>query len=389
MSRPLAGGAEIQALTGVMAVRKLLIYRFGQIGDTVAVLPSLWLLREQFPSAHFTLLSEIPASGNALPPEKVLPAEGLIQEYRKYQGGLSIGNLPSLIRTLWSLRRTRFDAVAYLLPTIRTHRQRLRDAWFFRLAGIRQTLGFDGYPADAWPRNEDGSLATVMHEADALLHRLACSGLPEVQPGEGRMDLRITATEQARADDWWQKQGGQALAPRGWFALCSGTKWSSKQWPWDRYAEVGRRLINEHGLLPVIVGGGEDRELAQRLIAEWGTGLCAAGELSVRESAALLRHSRFYLGNDTGVMHLAAAMGRPCVGVFSALDWPGRWAPYGKGHHMLRHEVPCAGCLLQVCKYANECLTGISADAVLEACKAVIAQPQPPDCSEGLTCSPE
>lgn len=191
------------------------------------------------------------------------------------------------------------------------------------------------------------------------------------------MDLRITAEEQSRADAWWLRQGGDERAPRDWFALCAGSKWSSKQWPAQRYAEVGRRLIEKHGLVPVIFGGNEDRELGLGLITEWGRGICAAGELSIRESAALLRHARFYLGNDTGVMHLAAAAGTPCVAIFSALDWPGRWYPYGSGHEVLRHEVPCAGCLLQHCKFSNECLTGIDVGHVEHACETVLARTLP------------
>lgn len=355
-------------------VNKLLIYRFGQIGDTIAALPSLWLLRTHYPKAHLTLLSESPQSGSALPPELVLPPEGLIQEYLKYNGGTSLRKLLSFAKTILLLRRSRFDAVAYLLPSIRSPKQRLRDAWFFRLAGIRQTLGFDGYPDDPLPRSADGSLAPVMHEADALLKRLAASGLPEIKPGAGSMDMGITTGERAHADAWWVNHQGTSLAPRGWFAVCAGSKWSSKQWPSERYLEVGRKLIQEHGLLPVVLGGNEDRELGHQLIFKWGTGLCAAGDLTVRESAALLKNATFYLGNDTGVMHLAAAMGTPCVGIFSSLDWPGRWFPYGKGHQIIRHDVPCAGCLLQVCNRSNECLTGITTDDVFEACLKILRQ---------------
>lgn len=352
-------------------VQKLLIYRFGQIGDTVAALPALWLLRETYPAAEFTLLSEVPAGGTAVPPEKILPAYGLIQQFAKYDGGASAARLLAMTRTALTLRRQKHDTLAYLLPTIRSPRQRARDAFFFRLAGIRRTLGFEGFPSDAFPREADGSLKGVSHEADALLHRLAVNGLPAIPPGQGRMDLRLTQAERDRAASWWQQQPTGYHEGR-WFAVCSGSKWSSKQWPAERYAEVGRRLVMERGLLPVIVGGSEDRELGQRLIAGWGTGLCAAGELSVRESAALLEGARFYLGNDTGVMHLAAAVGTPCVAIFSALDWPGRWHPYGRIHRVLRHEVPCAGCLLQECDRNHLCLAGISADAVYQACLDVL-----------------
>ncbi len=302
----------------------------------------------------------------------MLPAEGLIDQYIKYQGGSSLSNLLPLAKTALHLRRSRFDAVAYLLPTIRSKRHRNRDAWFFRLAGIKRTLGFDGYPDDPFPRGLDGALETVPHEADALLHRLARGGLPKVESGEGCMDMRITPAEQTKADQWFELHRGNELAPRGWFAVCSGSKWSSKKWPAERYQEVGRRLIAQHGLMPVILGGREDRDLGEQLIARWGAGLCAAGDLSVRESAALMRGAKFYLGNDTGVMHLAAAVGRPCVGVFSALDWPGRWYPYGNGHRVLRFDVPCSGCLLEMCNQHNECLRGIEVDRVHDACLEIL-----------------
>ena len=358
-------------------MRRLLIYRFGQIGDTVAALPSLWLLRNRFADCEFTLLSEIPRHGNQLPPEKVLPAGTLVQAFMKYRGGSSPGSLWSWAKVIIALRRKRFDAVAYLAPSIRSPKQRKRDALFFRLAGIKQTLGFEGFPDDPYPRSSNGSLARVTNEAEALLGRLALSGLPKVEQGCGRMDLLITPAETAAADHWWSKERGPGLSPKGWFAVCTGSKWTSKQWSLDRYLEVGRKLKDEHGLLPVVMGGAEDRETGRSLIAAWGGGLCAAGELSVRESAALLRGAAFYLGNDTGTMHLAAAAGRPCVAIFSAVDWPGRWTPYGKGHRVFRVEVPCSGCLLEVCNRQHQCLAATEVDSVYRACLDVLQADSP------------
>jgi ADP-heptose:LPS heptosyltransferase len=349
-------------------INKLLIYRFGQIGDTVAALPSLWLLRTCFAEADFTLLSEIPRQGNQLPPEKVLPAGWPVQGFMKYRGGSSLGSFLSQAKVIFSLRWKRFDAVAYMAPSIRTPRQRKRDALFFRLAGIKRSFGFEGFPDDPYPRLATGSLAPVMNEAEALLRRLAISGLPSVKAGCGCTDLRITPKEQAAADQWWKNHDGPLRAPQGWFAVCTGSKWTSKQWPLDRYLEVGRRLMLEQGLLPVVVGGSEDRGTAEKLIASWGGGLCAAGDLSVRESAALLGGAAFYLGNDTGTMHLAASVGRPCVAIFSSVDWPGRWTPYGRGHQIFRVEVPCSGCLLQECNQEHQCLVATDVDSVYQAC---------------------
>jgi ADP-heptose:LPS heptosyltransferase len=82
----------------------------------------------------------------------------------------------------------------------------------------------------------------------------------------------------------------------------------------------------------------------------------------------MLERCALYVGNDTGTMHLAASVGTPCVAIFSARDNPGKWEPTGPGHIVLRHEVPCAGCMLETCVDNDlECLKAISVDEVLAA----------------------
>ena len=351
--------------------QSILVFRIGQIGDTVAALPSLWALRDQFPRARIVILSEIPARNTHLPPETVLPQSGLVDGFEKYPGGSSLKNLLPAWRKIRQLRRQGFNTLVYLAPSGRTVKQRLRDRLFFRLCGIQRLLGTKGFARLPRPRHPDGSLVVLPREADVLLARLQPDGVPVPPAGRGRMTLCLTETERERARQWWQASG-YSTPPRDWVAICPGAKWTSKLWPWERYAEVGRLLIERHGVFPVIIGGPEDRAVGLKLLAAWGTGLCAAGQLSVRESAALMETSRFYLGNDTGVMHLAAAVGRPCVAVFSSQDSPGIWEPYGPGHHVLRFDVPCSGCRLSVCDQQLQCLLGIEVQRVYAACAAVL-----------------
>ena len=365
-----AGAGDFRIKGG--PVKKLLVYRIGQIGDTVAALPSLWVLREQYPEAQIVILSEIPAKKTHLPPETVLPAEGLVDGFEKYPGGSSLKNFWAAWKQIRHLRGQGFDTLAYLTPSGRTVRQRWRDRLFFRLCGIKRLLGARGFAPHLRLR-ELGRLAVLPQEADALLSRLQADGLVIPAPGKGCVDLRLTPAEREKARHWWRGHG-HAETPR-WVAICPGAKLTSKLWPWERYAEVGRLLVEQHGIFPVVIGGVEDREVGLKLLAAWGRGLCAAGELGVRESAALMETARFYLGNDTGVMHLAAAVGRPCVALFSARDWPGIWEPYGPGHRVLRFDVPCSGCLLTVCNRDLLCLRGIEVERVFQACVAVLGSP--------------
>lgn len=354
--------------------QRILVFRIGQIGDTVAALPSLWVLRRHFAGAHIVVLSEIPGEKTHLPPETVLPQNGLVDGFVKYPGGASMKNFIAAWRQIQQLRKQGFDTLVYLTPSERTKKQRLRDQFFFRLCGLKHFLATKGFAENLHSRLPDGKLVAMVCEADALLERLRLDGLPVPVSGEGCMDLRITETERQRAKVWWQQKVGPRPGPKGWVAICVGGKTSAQLWPLERYDGVVRLLIEEQGLLPVIIGGREDRETGEKLLSEWGTGLCAAGELTVRESAALMEGARFYLGNDTGAMHLAAAVGKPCVGIFSARNWPGIWEPYGVGHKVLRFEVPCAGCLLAVCDRELQCLRGIEVQKVYEACVAVLKE---------------
>ena len=92
------------------------------------------------------------------------------------------------------------------------------------------------------------------------------------------------------------------------------------------------------------------------------------------ESAELLRRATLYVGNDTGAMHLAAAVGTSCVAIFAARE-PGRsWHPYGSAHVVLRRdEVPCANCYLTECTVEGlRCLTAIDVNAVWTACRILL-----------------
>ena len=94
------------------------------------------------------------------------------------------------------------------------------------------------------------------------------------------------------------------------------------------------------------------------LLERWGRGYNAAGALGIRSGLAAMKQCRFFIGNDTGTMHMAAAVGLPCVAVFSARGTvPGLWYPLGQGHQVFRTTIDCEGCGLVEClERGNECI---------------------------------
>ena len=246
-------------------LKRILVFRIGQIGDTIVALPVFWALRSTFPSARLWLLTNQERDSTHVNPCHVLPDEGLINDVLSYpsDGGVSAWTLLQLLR---KLRKGRFDALVYLAPRQRTRFQVLRDLAFFRLAGISRFLAHRGF-APVPSAGAEGRLPTTQHEADHLLERLSLSGVQVPPPGNGCMDLCLGEEELARARTWLdQRAHGWRASGRRLVAIGPGSKWPSKIWPEERYAELGECIIREINAFLIVCGGPEDRDLAMRLV---------------------------------------------------------------------------------------------------------------------------
>ena len=216
-------------------------------------------------------------------------------------------------------------------------------------------------------------MATVEKVADHFLARLARSGIPVPPPGRGRMDLGIGPNEEGALAKWTTLLPSHGCRP--WIAIGPESKMLAKRWPVERFAEAVQRLVSKFDVWPVVFGGCEDHEVGERILAFVGRGYNAAGALTVRSAGAGLKRCKLYLGNDTGTMHLAAAVGLRCVAIFSARSAPGRWNPYGHGHYIFRTRVKCEGCeLLECTENGMECIERIGVGDVVSACSEILVQ---------------
>lgn len=352
--------------------KRILIYRIGHLGDTIIALPAIKAVRRHFPQAHLAFLGNASTHSHYALASNVLPKEGLLDEWLTYTNDITGFKLAQELWRLWrTVRKSRFDTLVYLAPRLREARSVQRDLWFFRSAGIRHFIGEQGF-APLAAKIAGQPLPLLEHESDHLLQRLALSGVATAMSPAEAFDLHLTSAETSAAQGWLRDNCPQGLAQNSLVGFGPGSKWASKVWPEERFARIGQRLIEEFQLFPIVLGGLEDCALGERLIKVWGLGANAAGQLNIRQAAALLQNCRLYVGNDTGTMHLAAAVQTPCVVPFSAQDWPGRWYPYGVQHIILRKYVPCEGCLLAVCGQQLECLTSTSVDEVFDACRTVL-----------------
>jgi len=354
--------------------KKILIYRIGHIGDTIVSLPAFWAIRKAFPDAEITLLTNINSKNSKFVMAKsVLPEKGLIDKWLLYPNDLSkLETAVVRLKLLIGLRLKGYDAVFYLMTRNRTAASAMRDEKFFRLSGIENIYGTSYVAENRLDENAPRPLPDVEAEDEFLMN---CLPHDEFDFDlKAKPDLKLTSEEKSFAEYWLKQNCGADFRERKLVAVAPGSKWESKIWAEERFEKVVAKLIEKHDVYPVIFGGEEDREKGNRLILKWNRGANAAGELNIRQASAGLAHCVLYLGNDTGTMHLAAAVETTCVAVFAAIDYGGRWRPFGEKHIIFREKVECEACYLEVCPFENKCLTAISPERVFEACEKVLEE---------------
>lgn len=344
--------------------RKVLVYLFGSLGDTIVAIPALRAVRRHFGDAEIVLLQNV-QSGNIVKTSEVVPGN-LVDRFLSYNSEtIGTRKLPLFLRLWMQLRKERFESAVYLVLSERPTRSVLRDRRFFRLCGIHNLFGFHALSKEElYPVDARGRPAPTAHEAERKLERLKRDGI-EILPED---DLRqpfftFSGCEIEEANSWLvsvrERPNGTLIA------IAPGCKTRANLWPLENFIEISRKLIAQHDCELIIIGGIAEMELGETLIRTLGTGINAAGKFTVRESAALLSLCELYIGLDTGTTHLAAAVGTPCFAIFHQRDNPGQWFPLAARCMVVHHHVECAGCRLLACPLPDHpCMKAISPGAV-------------------------
>lgn len=337
---------------------KVLIYRLASIGDTVVALPAFRLVARAFPNAERRVLTNYLQSHKAASSESILEGTGLIHGYMHYPIG------SRSLRELWELRseirRWRPDLLVYLTEP-RGRFKTVRDVLFFWLCGIRNVIGAPLRRDIQEPRQLDGK-RKYESEASRLVRSIG-------ELGDGRendpasWDLSLNAREFRTADRTLSNWPGA----KRFCSASVGTKADTKDWGVDNWRALFDRVSRfDPDLGLVLVGAPDEATSSDYVSSGWrGPILNICGRVNPRESAAVIARSIAFLGHDSGPMHLAAAVGVPCIAVFSARNKPGVWFPYGTENRILYHQTECFGCQLVTCEiHQKKCIRSITVDEV-------------------------
>ncbi|HLH77481.1 MAG TPA: glycosyltransferase family 9 protein [Candidatus Binataceae bacterium] len=342
------------------------------VGDFVVGLPALDAIRKAYPGARLCLLTW-PERTRKAESWRLLEGAGWIDEFMVYPPDVT-QNARTLIGMIVALRRRRFDLWFHLPRHHYTLRQVLLAIALARLARPRWAGGF-GLAKIRWAMAAQSEFLNFPNQSQRLLAVLAHAG---VGIGTPRFPLPVRS-QHHRAVCGWLEQAGLEGLPL--VALAPGALVALKRWPAARFAAVGREL-SKVGYGVVVLGSAEEAELGRAVAEAIGAGaLNLAGRCSLLESAAALKHMSLLICNDSGLQHLAAAVGTPCVAVFHFADLHGTWHPWGSAHTVLKRWVECHSCNRTSCAH-QRCLTEIGVAEVIGAALRKLRSPAP-DASGG------
>jgi ADP-heptose:LPS heptosyltransferase len=339
----------------------VLILQIGSLGDTVISLPCYREIARRHPAADRYLLTNYPIGSKMVQAEAVLRPTGMIAGCIEYPMPLrSIGRMAELYRRIVALKP---GILYYLLPETRTANL-LRHYAFFKFCGIPRIVGMP------WSRSNRHSRELPPggiweSEACRLLRSIGVIGGP---PADSDRDLVLTNAEHEAADNLLRGWAGSA----GFVALSVGGKVPINNWGDENWGAVLHKLSADRPLLGlVLVGSADERPRNDRLAAHWqGPSLNTCGQLTPRETAALLARAGAFLGHDTGTLHLAAAVNTPVIGVFSARNEPGIWYSDRTRDTFFFNRVACTGCrLVQIedCPNNRICMDGHDPNKIVAA----------------------
>jgi heptosyltransferase I len=329
---------------------KILILKPSSLGDVVQALPVLRLLKRHLPASEiFWWIDSQFAPFLEGDPDLT----GIVHFERRRWA--SPRHWPEMLRSIRWMRAQDFDWVIDLQCL-------LRSGAFAWLANGKFLVGLDEVREGARGFYDVAVRRPSFHThaADWYLAVLPRLGVPVHNNFQWLPEkLEIAAAVKAK----WQTDGAR------WIAIQPGARWPNKRWLAENFAELVRLLAkNFSGARFAILGVAGDKPLGE-IIARSAPGRCLnlCGQTTLPEMVEWLRLCDLMVTNDTGPMHVAAALGKPLVALFGPTE-PRRTGPYGHLENVLRIDLPCSPCMKSRCHYEkpNECLNALSPAMVFE-----------------------
>ncbi len=338
-------------------MRNILVIKLRYIGDVLLAMPTVRAIKAARPDVRVTMMvnrgTEDVLSGNQDLDEIIV---------------LDKGSLAAQLRLIVGLRRRRFDRVIDLTDGD-------RSAFLSWISGAPVRIGFN--EEHRWREkcytHVVQSVPGVQHRIDRDLEALKPLG---IQAGSKDPRLWLTPEEEKSADQQLDQLGVQRS--QSMVILQPGARYWFKAWPPERFAELADRLISQYGCQVLIGGSDQDIDLAQQIrqMAK-SNPIIMAGRTTIKQFTAIAKKSALFVGNDSGAMHIASAVGTPVVALFGPSN-PREWGPRGGPVEVLYKELDCRICFHPTCERGEQnCMRLITIDEVMLAVAGLMGRARP------------
>ena len=336
---------------------KILIRATNWVGDAIMALPALRAVRGRFPEATLAIVARPYVAD-------IYRGQEICDELIPYDPEGAHAGLRGRERLARDLRAQKFD-VALLLQNA------FDAAWLAWRAGIPERIGYarDGRSLLLTKRiavPKPGEIPP--HEQFYYLELLRRAGWIDSLAGEDHVRLQVGEDARRHADEILVAAGARHNVPR--MAIGAGASYgSAKCWPPERFAEFVNRFRRDTDSDVILFGTASEHQVAQRMEAEiTGPVISLVGKTAIADLPALFSRCQLFVGNDSGAMHVAAAVGLPVVAIFGPTD-PHGTAPITPHCTVVQEKPYCSPCFLRRCPIDHRCMTSVRPEAVEAAAR--------------------
>ncbi len=338
-------------------VRRILVRSTNWVGDTVLITPAIHALRCAYPRAQIAVLA-VRAVADLLTYHPDVDEILVYERTGRHQG------YRGMLVMAGELNREKFTH-AFVMPNS------FSSALMIRLAAIPHRIGY-GIRGREWLLTDSRPLPREILGHHQIYYYLGILRSGERAYAVPEPRIVVTEEESGWAAERLQRDG---IRPedRPCGLVPGATYGTAKQWPPDRFIEIGKRLVAV-GKQVVLFGNEKERELTFEVSQAIGEGcLDMGGRTNMRQFMALLSRCGVVICNDSGAMHVAAALGCRIVVPIGSTD-PYTTRPWGQGHVLIRHAMPCSPCLERHCPLGHHlCMERIRVEEVWAGVRRALA----------------
>jgi len=338
--------------------KKILIMRTDRLGDVILSTPVIANLRKFYPDSHIAFLCR-PYT------KDVLEGNPYLDEIIVYDKNKEHKSIFSSIKFCFSLRKKKFDTVFILNPNNRSN-----ILAFF--SGIPHRYGLNRKMGRFLTRPiRDTKHEGKKHELEYTLDILKEAGISVT---EKQTYFPIKKDSEKKIEGLLLANG---IKNNNFIVMHPSASCPSKRWMQDNFIKLARLIKEKANLKVIIISSKEEKKFAEALAKEEGV-IDFRGVLSISDIGALLKHSKVFVSNDSGPVHIAASLNVPVISIFGRNDpglSPVRWKPLGEKSFYIHKATSCKKCLAHNCVNNFLCLKSITPEEVFSLIWKILENP--------------